>query len=405
MTSAGNRRTTAPVTPTSIHLRPSIRPGTRADVRARSWLLFGTPYLGLLTVIGGLLVALAFIISGPDITSTGTAGLSNGDWTQADTWGGLLAKSGTSVLVILPPLIGAYIAYALAGLPAVTPGLIGGMAAIGVNVGYLGGPVAGVIAGATTLALRRIPLPSALQRPASTLLVPLVSTVCTAAAFFAFVGPQVGALAQWLHDEMGRLQFQNVVVLGLVLGLMACVDLNGILAGTAMSFGLAGLNGDNPANAAPLNLTIMAAVVAARMVPPLAMSLATLVRPRLFSAAERDCGKVVWLLGAVAVPEGALPFAFADPLRMIPACMTGGAVSAALVMATDATTYVPFGGVMAMNHFGRLPFFLLALLAGVLVTALLTVVLKSFGHAHATAKPVSGATVRTRARVKAPAAG
>lgn len=85
--------------------------------------------------------------------------------------------------------------------------------------------------------------------------------------------------------------------------------------------------------------------------------------------------------------------------------MAGGAVSAALVMATDATTYVPFGGVMALNHFGKLPFFLLALLAGVLVTALLTVVLKSFGHAQTTAKPVSGATVRTRARVKAPAAG
>ncbi|MER6426114.1 fructose-specific PTS transporter subunit EIIC [Streptomyces sp. NPDC001137] len=392
---SGKRKRATPVS--AVSARPSTKPGQGGGVRLGSWMLSGTPHLGALAVTGGLLIALGLIISGPDVASTPMNG---GGWTQAATWSVLLFKTGTSVLSFLPLLIGAYLAYGVAGVPGAISGFVGGMAAMAVSTGYLGGVVAGVMAGVLTLALQRIPLPSVLRETATTVLVPLVSAACTTVAFFAFVGPQLGALAQWLDLHMGRLQFHHVVVVGLLLGLMTGFDLNGALGGAALSFGITGLSGDNPANAAPQNLTIMAAVVAARMVPPLAMTLTTVIRPALFSKAERDCGRSGWLLGAIAVPEGALAFAFADPLRVIPACMAGCATSAAMVMGLGAGTYAPFGGVLAMGRFGGLWVFSGAVLAGVVVTSLVTIGLKNLGRAAAVAEPAAGATARTRRLAK-----
>lgn len=162
-----------------------------------------------------------------------------------------------------------------------------------------------------------------------------------------------------------------MILLGIILGLMMCFDLGGPVNKAAYAFATAGLS-----IAEPSSLRIMAAVMAAGMVPPLAMALATTVRPGLFSAPERENGRAAWLLGASFISEGAIPFAAADPFRVIPSMMAGGAVTGALIMALDVTLKAPHGGIFVFFAIGKLAWFLVALVAGTVVGALAVIAAK-----------------------------
>ncbi|MGJ5893543.1 hypothetical protein DF268_10745 [Streptomyces sp. V2] len=191
------------------------------------------------------------------------------------------------------------------------------MAATGVQSGVLTGLLAGLVAGGVTLVLARIPVPPALGDAASAVLVPLVASLVTAALVIALVGERLTALTGWLHSKLAWLEFNHLVLAGAVLGLMVCRDL--AIGKAAVAFGTVGVSGVDPAEFNPTGMTMMAAVVAAGMVPALGMSLATLVRGRLLTPSERAYGKAAWLFGSAFVPEGAIPFALADPLRVLPA--------------------------------------------------------------------------------------
>jgi PTS system fructose-specific IIC component len=166
----------------------------------------------------------------------------------------------------------------------------------------------------------------------------------------------------------------SVIVLGVILGLMMCFDLGGPVNKAAYTFATAGLDINNPAS-----LKIMAAVMAAGMVPPLALALATALRPKLFTEAEKENGKAAWLLGASFISEGAIPFAAADPLRIIPPSMVGGAITGALCMASGVTLKAPHGGIFVFFAMGNAIMFFISLIVGFVVTGLLVVVLKSMG--------------------------
>ena len=165
----------------------------------------------------------------------------------------------------------------------------------------------------------------------------------------------------------------SVIILGIILGLMMCFDLGGPVNKAAYAFATAGLNVADPAS-----LRIMAAVMAAGMVPPLAMALASTLRPGLFTEPERENGRAAWLLGASFISEGAIPFAAADPLRVIPSMMAGGAVTGALVMAFDVTLKAPHGGIFVFFAIGHLVWFLVALAAGTVVGAVAVIFAKQF---------------------------
>ena len=179
----------------------------------------------------------------------------------------------------------------------------------------------------------------------------------------------------------------SAIVLGIILGLMMCFDLGGPVNKVAYAFAVAGLGAGSATNQAPWQ--IMATVMAAGMVPPLAMALATVLDKKLFSLAERENGKAAWLLGASFISEGAIPFAAADPLRVIPASMVGGAVTGALSMATGVTSQAPHGGIFVFFAIGNVVMFVVAILAGTVVSALVVIALKRW----AARKPVD--TVET----------
>jgi PTS system fructose-specific IIC component len=191
------------------------------------------------------------------------------------------------------------------------------------------------------------------------------------------LGKPLAALMEALSDGLNSLQGGSAIILGVILGLMMAFDMGGPLNKTAYAFATTGLGAAATATDAP-ELKVMAAVMLAGMVPPLALALATVVRPGLFTVPERENGKAAWAMGASFITEGAIPFAAADPTRVIPSIMAGSAVTGALSMGLDVTLRAPHGGIFVVPFaVGNILGFVIALVAGVLVAAALVVALKS----------------------------
>jgi PTS system fructose-specific IIC component len=196
------------------------------------------------------------------------------------------------------------------------------------------------------------------------------------------LGKPLAALMEALSDGLNSLQGGSAIILGMILGLMMAFDMGGPLNKTAYAFATTGLGAAATATDAP-ELKVMAAVMLAGMVPPIALALATVVRPGLFNIPERENGKAGWLLGASFITEGAIPFAAADPLRVIPPIMAGSAVTGGLAMALDVSVRAPHGGIFVLFAVDGVVGYLIALAAGVAVGAALVVVLKSLGRTDA----------------------
>ena len=192
------------------------------------------------------------------------------------------------------------------------------------------------------------------------------------------LGRPISWLMDQLEDGLNSMSGGSAVLLGCILGLMMAFDMGGPLNKVAYTFAAVGVGAASLANDAP-ELQIMAAVMLAGMVPPLALALATVVRPGLFTAPEKENGKAAWLMGASFITEGAIPFAAADPLRVIPSIMAGSAVTGALAMSLDVTLRAPHGGIFVIFAVGNILGFLIALAAGVLVAAAAVIALKSMG--------------------------
>ena len=176
-----------------------------------------------------------------------------------------------------------------------------------------------------------------------------------------------------LQNGLSSMSGSSAILLGIIIGLMMCSDLGGPINKAAYLFGTAGLSTGDEAS-----LRIMAAVMAAGMVPPIALSIATFLRAKLFTPAEQENGKSAWLLGLSFVSEGAIPFAAADPLRVIPSMMLGGATTGAAVMALGVTSQAPHGGIFVIFAIAPWWGFILAILAGVVVGAAAVIALKQF---------------------------
>jgi PTS system fructose-specific IIC component len=200
-----------------------------------------------------------------------------------------------------------------------------------------------------------------------------VTTLIVGTIMIVAVGQPISSAQSSLTDWLNGLSGTNGIVLGLLLGAMMAFDMGGPVNKVAYTFGLASL--------ASGNLKIMAAVMAAGMVPPLALALASVVRPQLFTPAERKAGEAAWLLGASFITEGAIPFAAADPLRVIPSMMAGSSVTGGLSMAFGATSRAPHGGIWVVGLIGRPGLYLLAIAAGVFVACASVIALKSLRHA------------------------
>ncbi|MFF1281020.1 fructose-specific PTS transporter subunit EIIC [Streptomyces sp. NPDC058299] len=340
--------------------------------KLRAWLMSGVSYMVPFVAAGGLLIALGFAIGGYGIKNAPSV-MDHFVWSQADSWGALLFQIGGVAFGFLVPVLAGYIAYGMADRPGLVPGFVGGMIASTINAGFLGGLAAGLLAGGVVLAIQRYDVPAALRGIMPVVVIPLISTAIVGFLMFVVIGKPIATAQKALTDWLGGLTGTNAVLLGALLGLMMCFDLGGPVNKVAYTFATAGIAVANPSASA---MQIMAAVMAAGMVPPLAMALATTVRGKLFTRTERENGKAAWVLGASFISEGAIPFAAADPLRVIPSAMVGGALTGALSMAFGATLRAPHGGIFVVPLIGNPFLYLVAIAAGVCVSTALVVVLK-----------------------------
>ncbi|MFF5548657.1 PTS fructose transporter subunit IIABC [Streptomyces olivaceoviridis] len=350
--------------------------------KLRKWLMSGVSYMVPFVAAGGLLIALGFAIGGYKINKAPSV-MDHFVWTQADSWGALLFQIGGVAFGFLVPVLAGYIAYGMADRPGLVPGFVGGAISLTINAGFLGGLAAGLIAGGVVMAIQKVNIPAAMRGIMPVVVIPLISSAIVGFLMFVVIGKPIASAQKGLTDWLSGLTGTNAVLLGALLGLMMCFDLGGPVNKVAYTFATAGIAVSDPSDSA---MKIMAAVMAAGMVPPLAMALATTVRGRLFTQTERENGKAAWVLGASFISEGAIPFAAADPLRVIPSSMVGGALTGALSMAFGATLRAPHGGVFVVPLIGNPLLYLVAIAAGVCVTTALVVLLKGLR------KPVPGAT-------------
>ncbi|MGS2806024.1 PTS fructose transporter subunit IIABC [Nocardia sp. MW-W600-9] len=347
--------------------------------RLRQILLTGVSYMIPFVAAGGLLIALSFLLGGYEISDSAKDIVLNNSLTDlpdgglATYFGAVLFQIGALAFGFLVPALAGYIAFAIADRPGLAPGFTAGAIAVFVGAGFLGGLVGGLVAGFAALWVGRLPVPTWARGLMPVVVIPLLASLIVGVAMFVLLGKPLAAVTNGLTDWLSGLSGTSAIALGVILGVMMCFDLGGPVNKAAYAFAVAGLSVTDTAT-----LRIMAAVMAAGMVPPLAMALSTTVRPRLYTEAERENGKAAWLLGASFISEGAIPFAAADPLRVLPSMMIGGAVTGGLVMATGVTLSAPHGGIFVFFAIGHLAWFVLALLAGTVVAALCVTLAKEF---------------------------
>jgi PTS system fructose-specific IIC component len=383
--------------------RAPMDAGARAQdhfgIKLRKWLMTGVSYMVPFVAAGGLLIAIGFAVGGWRINKAPSV-MEHFVWTQADSWAALMFQVGVAAFGFLVPVLAGYIAYGMADRPGLVPGFVGGAIALTINAGFLGGLAAGLIAGAVVMAIQKVRIPPVLRGIMPVVVIPLISSAVVGFLMFVVIGKPIASAQKAMTDWLNGLTGTNAIVLGVILGLMMCFDLGGPVNKVAYTFATAGIAVTNPSDSA---MKIMAAVMAAGMVPPLAMALATTVRGRLFTETERENGKAAWVLGASFISEGAIPFAAADPLRVIPASMAGGAVTGALTMAFGNTLRAPHGGIFVVPLIGSPWLYLVAIAAGTLVTTGLVVFLKGLRRTRdlPVAEPAATADAGTKVTVAA----
>ena len=357
--------------------------------RIRQWLMTGVSYLIPFVAAGGLLIALSFALGGYQIASAPKV-TEHFDAGSMASWAALMFQIGSAAFSFLVPVLAGFIAFAMADRPAIAPGFVGGAVAVTVGAGFLGGLVAGLLAGGVVMALKRVQVPKAMRGIMPVVVYPLLGSIVVGVLMYVVVGKPMAAATDGLTHWLNSLSGVSAVLLGALVGLMMAFDMGGPVNKAAYTFAVGGLTTGTTAS-----LQIMAAVMGAGMVPPLALALASTVRRKLFTEAERENGRAAWLLGASFITEGAIPFAAADPFRVIPSMMVGSAVTGSLSMAFGATLRAPHGGIFVLPLIGRPLLFTLALLAGTAVSAAAVILLKqlrlrtSDSPAAVTASPVN----------------
>ncbi|MFT4218369.1 MAG: fructose-specific PTS transporter subunit EIIC [Micropruina sp.] len=375
--------------------------------RIQQALMTGVSYMVPFVAAGGLLIALGFLFGGFDVASKiGDPGARTceqlgawvGDTCEAGTsiatlainagWGAgfamylgaLLFTIGGAAFGFLLPALSGYTAYALAGRPGIVPGFVGGVIAGSVGAGFLGALVTGLLAGAVASWIAGMKAPRWLAGLMPVVIIPLSVTTIVGLAMYLVLGKPLAALTQALQDGLGGMTGGSAIVLGVILGLMMCFDLGGPVNKAAYLFATAGLSAQSQAS-----FQVMAAVMAAGMVPPLALALATTLRKSLFTEVEQENGRAAWLLGASFISEGAIPFAAADPLRVIPSMMVGGAVTGAMTMAFGVGSRAPHGGIFVFFAINPILWFIVSIAVGAVISGFAVIAMKQFWPAKAPA--------------------
>jgi len=334
--------------------------GKKEGAGAYRHLLTGVSYMLPMVVAGGLCIALSFAF--------GIEAFKTPDTLAA----ALMQIGGGSAFALMVPVLAGYIAFSIADRPGLTPGLIGGMLAVSTGSGFIGGIIAGFLAGYVAKAIsQKLKLPPSMEALKPILIIPLFSSLVVGLAMIYLIGKPVAGILTGLTHWLQTMGTANAVLLGAILGGMMCTDMGGPVNKAAYAFGVGLLSTQTYAP--------MAAIMAAGMVPPLAMGVATMVARKKFDKGQQEGGKAALVLGLCFISEGAIPFAARDPMRVIPCCIVGGAVTGAISMAIGAKLMAPHGGLFVLLIPGAITpvlGYLVAIVAGTLLAGLAYAFLK-----------------------------
>jgi PTS system fructose-specific IIC component len=345
-----------------------------AGRKAYKHLMNGVSHMLPFVIGGGILIAIAFLLDDYSIDPSNF-----GSNTPVAAW---LKSIGGAAFGFMLPILAGFIAQSIADRPGLAVGFVGGyLASTGatfaspggdVPSAFLGALVAGFVGGYIVLGLRKLcdKLPAALEGIKPVLIYPLVGTLLIGIVM-CLINPIVGALNAWIANVLTGMSSGSIIILGALLGAMMATDMGGPLNKAAYAFGLASL-----ANQNETGYMIMAAIMVGGMVPPIAIALATLIFKKKFNEAERKSGPVNFIMGLSFITEGAIPFAAADPLHVIPSLLIGSGVAGALSMAFKCTLMAPHGGIFVFPVVGNVAMYLVALLIGSAVGCLMLGILK-----------------------------
>ncbi|RHU66084.1 PTS fructose transporter subunit IIC [Clostridium sp. TF08-15] len=333
-------------------------------------LMNGVSHMLPFVVGGGILIAIAFLIDGLSIDINALPADQRGNFGTITPVAAMFKNIGGVAFGLMLPVLAGFIGMAIGDRPALALGFVGGMMAANGKSGFLGALVAGFLAGYLILGLRKIcdRLPDAIEKLAPVLIYPVVGILIMGLAMNFVVEPIMGGINTGLNNFLSGMGDSSRIVLGLILGGMMAIDMGGPFNKAAYVFGTAAITAGN--------YDIMAAVMIGGMTPPCAIALATLLFKNKFTKEERDAGPTNFIMGLAFITEGAIPFAASDPLHVLPSCIIGSALAGSLSMAFHCTLMAPHGGIFVFPVVGNAVMYLVALVAGTVVSALLLGVLK-----------------------------
>lgn len=332
-------------------------------------LMNGVSYMIPFIVVGGLLIAIALTIGGVQ-TPGGIVIPEDSIWSKIEA-------IGAASFSFMVPILAGYIAYSIADRPGLAPGIIGGFIAVNgsfygteADAGFIGGIIAGFLAGYVVLALRKIKVPAAVQTVMPIIFIPVVGTLIVSLLFIFVIGAPVSALFEGLTSWLEGMQGASSIVLALILGAMIAVDMGGPFNKVAFLFGAAMISEGN--------YGIMGPIAVAICIPPIGMGLATFLNKRKYHPTEREAGKASFTMGLFGITEGAIPFAAQDPLRVIPSIVVGSMVGSVIAMLSSVGNHVAHGGpiVAVLGAVDNVLMFFIAAIIGILVTAFMVNFLK-----------------------------
>ena len=333
-------------------------------------LMNGVSHMLPFVVGGGILIALAFLIDGLCVDMNALSAADRGNFGTITPVAAQLKTIGDLAFGLMLPVLAGYIGEAIGDRPALAVGFVGGLMAANGKSGFLGALVAGFVSGYLIFLLRKLcdKLPEALEKIAPVLIYPVFGILGIGLLMNFAVEPIMGAINTALNNGLTGMGGSSKIVLGLILGGMMAIDMGGPFNKAAYVFGTAAI--------AAGNYDIMAAVMIGGMTPPCAIALATLLFKNKFTKSEREAGPTNFVMGLAFITEGAIPYAAADPLHVLPSCIVGSAVAGALSMAFGCTLMAPHGGIFVFPVVGNALMYLVALVVGTVISAVLLGVLK-----------------------------
>ena len=333
-------------------------------------LMNGVSHMLPFVVGGGILIAIAFLIDGLLVDINALSAAERGNFGTITPVAALFKNIGDTAFGFMLPVLAGFIAMAIGDRPALAVGFVGGMMAAGGSSGFLGALAAGFAAGCLIIGLRKVcdKLPQAIEKIAPVLIYPVMGILLMGILMTFIVEPVMGAINTALNNGLASMGGSSRLLLGLILGGMMAIDMGGPFNKAAYVFGAGAI--------AAGNYDIMAAVMIGGMTPPCAIALATLLFKNKFTKEERDSGPTNFIMGLAFITEGAIPYAAADPLHVLPSCIIGSGVAGALSMAFGCTLMAPHGGIFVVPVVGNALLYLVALSAGTAISTVLLGVLK-----------------------------